>query len=173
MPSNKEMFTIIVHTMCNEANHIGRIKKVIRNYIAEGFNINSRYVKGRNLCHYAVKYNEPALISFLVHLGLKIDLCDDNYDAPIHKAVRDNRYQMVKELIKNNADINISAEFEETPLHIAVSENNYVIAKLLIDNGADISLVDEHNHTPLDYAIDEHNESMIELLKNEQKLKRR
>lgn len=165
MISNKQMFIEIIGEMKDGSNHIGHLKQTIKNYCKQGFYVNTKYIKGRNLGHYVVKYDLPKLVGFLKKQGLNLDLCDDNYDAPIHKAIREKNAMVLKELIKNNVDINIATEFDETPLHVAVSENNYEMVKILLDGGADLSLVDERNCTPLDYALDEQNEQIINLLK--------
>lgn len=166
MPSNKTMLISIIHELKENANHLAKIKTLIRLNLANGFDLNTKYIKGRTLGHYIVKYNITGLIGFVSKLGLNLDICDDNYDTPLHIAVKNKRLNLIKELIKAGVDINMAAEFEATPLHLAVSEGHLDIAKLLIKSGADVSLVDEHNLTALDYAIDEKNEQMINLLKN-------
>ena len=166
MPSNKKMFINIIHVLRDYPNHLSLIKKTIRNQIALGFNINSKYLKGRTLAHYVVKYNITGLILYLVKYGINLDICDDNYDTPLLFAVKNNRIAIVKELINANVDINLAGEFEATPLHVAVTEGYEEIVLLLLKAGADVSLVDERNHSPLDYAIDEKNDLIIELLKN-------
>jgi ankyrin repeat protein len=130
------------------------------------FDINSKYLRGKTLAHYVVKYNVTGLILYLSKNGLNLDICDDNYDTPLHAAVKANHIVIVKELINAGVDINLAAEFEATPLHLAVSEGHEDIVKLLLKNGADVSLVDERNLSPLDYAIDEKNNQIINLLKN-------
>lgn len=166
MPSNKQMFISIIHVFRDYPNHLALIKKTIRNQIANGFNINTKYLKGKTLGHYVVKYNVTGLFIYLLKCGLNLDICDDNYDTPLHLAVKNNRIILVKELINCKVDINISCEFEATPLHLAVSEGYSDIVKLLLKAGADVSLVDERNQSPLDYALDEKNVHIVNLLKN-------
>ena len=166
MPSNKQMFISIIHIFRDYPNHLALIKKTIRNQIANGFNINTKYLKGKTLGHYVVKYNVTGLFIYLLKCGLNLDICDDNYDTPLHLAVKNNRIILVKELINCKVDINISCEFEATPLHLAVSEGYSDIVKLLLKAGADVSLVDERNQSPLDYALDEKNDHIVNLLKN-------
>lgn len=166
MPSNKTMFIAIIHELKDNANHLAKIKTLIRLSLAEGFDINTKYIKGRTLGHYIVKYNISGLMVFVAKLGLNLDICDDNYDTPLHIAVKNNRLYIIKELIKAGVDLNMPAEFEATPLHLAVSEGHLDVAKLLIKSGVDVSLVDERNLTALDYAIDEKNDQMINLLKH-------
>lgn len=166
MPSNKQMFISIIHIFRDYPNHLALIKKTIRNQIANGFNINTKYLKGKTLGHYVVKYNVTGLFIYLLKCGLNLDICDDNYDTPLHLAVKNNRISLVKELINCKVDINMACEFEATPLHLAVSEGHSDIVKLLLKAGADVSLVDERNQSPLDYALDEKNDHIVNLLKN-------
>lgn len=166
MASNKQILINIIHELRDNPRNIAHIKKVIRNYVNEGFDINTKYLKGKTIAHYVVKYNVAGLFIFLSKLGLNLNICDDNYDAPIHTAVKNNRLWLVKELINASVDINIPGEYEATPLHLAVTEGYIDIVKLLIKSKADISLVDERNLTVLDYAIDEKNQQIIDLLKN-------
>ena len=150
MSGNKKNFINIVHVFRDYPNRLSLIKKTIRQELNNGFDINSKYLKGKTLGHYVVKYNITGLFIYLAKCGLNLNICDDNYDTPLHLAV----------------DINLAGEFEATPLHVAVSEGHYDIVKLLLKSGADISLVDERNQSALDYAIDENNEKIINLLKN-------
>ena len=166
MPSNKQMFISIIHIFRDYPNHLALIKKTIRNQIANGFNINTKYLKGKTLGHYVVKYNVTGLFIYLLKCGLNLDICDENYDTPLHLAVKNNRIILVKELINCKVDINMACEFEATPLHLAVSEGHSDIVKLLLKAGADVSLVDERNQSPLDYALDEKNDHIVNLLKN-------
>ena len=166
MPSNKQMFISIIHVFRDYPNHLALIKKTIRNQIANGFNINTKYLKGKTLGHYVIKYNVTGLLLYLAKIGLNLDICDDNYDTPLHLAVKNNRIILVKELINCKVDINMACEFEATPLHLAVSEGHSDIVKLLLKAGADVSLVDERNQSPLDYALDEKNDHIVNLLKN-------
>ena len=166
MQSNKKMFISIIHTFRDYPNHLALIKKTIRNQLANGFDINTKYLKGKTLAHYVVKYNVTGLYLYLFKCGLNLDICDDNYDTPLIYAVKNNRIILVKELIKCSVDLNLAGEFEATPLHLAVSEGYAEIVKILLKSGADVSLVDERNLSALDYAIDEKNEQIINLLKN-------
>ena len=166
MPSNKQMFISIIHVFRDYPNHLALIKKTIRNQIANGFNINTKYLKGKTLAHYVVKYNITGLFLYLVKCGLNLDICDDNYDTPLLLAVKNNRIALVKELINCEVDLNLAGEFEATALHLAVSEGHSDIVKLLLKAGADVSLVDERNQSPLDYALDEKNDHIVNLLKN-------
>ncbi len=161
----KEVLKELIHLLSDNNNHLAYLKRTIRSYVKEGFNINTKYLKGNTIAHYIVKYNINGLFLFLKRMGLNLDICNDQYDAPIHLAVRNNRFQLIKELVQAGCDINISCELEQSALHLAVVYANYDIAQLLLDLGIDRSLVDERNSSALDYALDEKDEKMINLLK--------
>ena len=99
MPGNKKMFITIIHAFRDYPSRLALIKKTIRNQLALGFNINTKYLKGKTLAHYVVKYNVTGLFLYLVKCGLNLDICDDNYDTPLLAAVKNNRISLVKELI--------------------------------------------------------------------------
>ncbi len=162
---NKNIIKEIVHMFNDKSIHTAYLKRTIKSYIKDGFDINTKYLKGNTLAHYAVKYNVTGIFSFLYNLGLNLNICNDNFDAPIHQAVKEDKYMMVKELVLAGADINQGSEFEETALHLAVSEGNLKIIELLLELGIDKSLVDERNLSALDYALDEKNDQVIQLLK--------
>lgn len=163
--NNKTYIQNIIHMLKDQNNHLAHIKQYIKNCINNGFDINTKYLKGNTLAHYVIKYNVTGLFLFLKKNGLNLDICNDNYDAPIHFAVRNKKYKLVKELIQAGADINMLAELDQSALHIAVSEMDKTMVKLLLSLGIDKSLVDERNASALDYALDEHNNEIIELLK--------
>lgn len=126
---------------------------------------NTRIYKGRTLLHYAILGNNTSIIKALCSSGVNINLCDDNYNTPLHFAINQNSYVMVKELVQiEGIDLNALGEFDQTPLHRAVIMGNLKIIQLLIESGADVLMVDEKNSSPLDYAKDEENKSIIEYL---------
>lgn len=168
MKGTRRTFQAIVKLLDNDSVHLAKIKRTIKQAVNDGFDINSKYMVGKTLAHYVVKHNVPGVIPFLTKLGLRLDLCDDRYDTPLHLAVKLNRYIIAKELVNCGADVNIGGELEQTPLHLAVIESNLQMIKLLIKKGADLTLVDEENYTPIDYANDEGNDVIIAYLKKEE-----
>lgn len=131
-------------------------------------NPNTRIYKGRTLLHYAILGDNIEIVNSLCNFGVNINLCDDNYNTPLHFAIIQNSYKMIETLLKiKNIDYNALGEFDQTPLHKAVVIGNLKIIKLLIEMGADPFMVDEKNESPLDYAKDENNEVIIKYL-NEQ-----
>ena len=56
MSGNKKNFINIVHVFRDYPNRLSLIKKTIRQELNNGFDINSKYLKGKTLGHYVVKY---------------------------------------------------------------------------------------------------------------------
>lgn len=126
---------------------------------------NTRIYKGRTLLHYAIIANNTDIVLSLHKHGVNINLCDDNYNTPLHFAINQNSYKMVETLIQiEGIDLNSLGEFDQTPLHKAVIMGNLKIVKLLIQKGADPYMVDEKNESPLDYAKDEDNQIIVNYL---------
>lgn len=157
-----------------ENQNLAKLKTSIKNVVKLQIDLNHRIYKGRTLMHYAVIGNNSGVIPLLAKSGVNANICDDNYNTPLHFAVEHNAYYAIIELLKiDNIDINALGEFDQTPLHRAVIGGNLDIIKLLIEKGADPFMVDEKNESPLDYAKDEKNLDIVNYLtkieKNERK----
>jgi len=163
MKSKKEYLTEIVEAIKSKQSN-AKVKKLVVEMKHLGLDINSKRYRGRTLLHYAVKYHNVKIVSFLVKSGVNLEICDDDYQTPLHYAISLNDSQMVKELINEGADVNATSSLELTPLHIAITTSNLEIVKILVAHGADKDLVDEKNLRPIDYAIDEKNTQIIEYL---------
>ena len=124
--------------------NLAKLKTMIKQISKLPIDMNTRIYKGRTLLHYAVIGNNSGVINLLSKAGVNPNICDDNYNTPLHFA--------------------ILSEFEQTPLHKAVILGNLDIIKLLIKYGADPELVDEKNQSPLDYAQDEGDQEIIKYL---------
>lgn len=145
--------------------NLAKIKTMIKDLIKIPIEPNTRIYRGRTLMHYAVIGNNSGVISLLSKIGVSVNLCDDNFNTPLHFAVLHKAYYSVCELIKiDGIDLNAPGEFDQTPLHKAVIVGNLDIIKLLINAGADPLMVDEKNQSPLDYAKDEGDEKIINYL---------
>lgn len=148
-----------------ENQNLAKLKTSIKQSVKLKVDLNSRIYKGRTLMHYAVLGNNSGVISLLAKSGVNANVCDDNYNTPLHAAVEHNSYYAILELLKlDNIDINALGEFDQTPLHRAVVMGNLDVIKLLIEKGADPLMVDEKNESPLDYAKDEGDEKIINYL---------
>lgn len=144
---------------------LAKIKTMIKELVKLPVDVNTRIYKGRTLMHYAVIGNNSGVISLLSKIGVSVNLCDDNYNTPLHFAILNGAYYSVCELLKiSTIDMNAPGEFEQTPLHKAVIVGNLDLIKLLINSGADPLMVDEKNQSPLDYAKDEGDEKIINYL---------
>ncbi len=145
--------------------NLARLKTLIKKVSKQQIDFNAKIYRGRTLMHYAIIGKNSGVIPLLAKLGVNPNLCDDDFNTPLHFAIINNAYYSVYELLKlPNIDKNATSEFEQTPLHKAVITGNLDIIKLLIKSGVDTCLVDEKNQSPLDYAIDEGEQQIISYL---------
>lgn len=163
--SNKKLIMQLAKEVKSSSTNVEKITMLINNVNDSQFDINTKIYRGRTLLHYAILGGNYFLIIPLIKAGINPNICDDDYNTPLHLAIIRNEIRSIKELLKtSNLDINASSEFEQTPLHKAVIKGNIEIIKLLINKGADPTLVDEKNQTPLDYAQDEGDLQIINYL---------
>ncbi|MGM9898974.1 MAG: ankyrin repeat domain-containing protein [Bacilli bacterium] len=147
--------------------NLAHLKTLIKKTSKLPIDFNTKIYRGRTLLHYAVIGRNSGVIPLLVKIGVNPNLCDDDFNTPLHFAIINNAYYAVYELLKlPQIDKNATSEFEQTPLHKAVITGNLDIIKLLVKSGADFNLVDEKNLTPFDYAMDEGEQSIINYLKD-------
>ena len=75
---------------------ITKIKKLLTDMTTNNISINSKTYNGRTLLHYAVKYNQKRLVTLFIKMGMNPEICDDDYNTPLHLAVLKNKYQNIK-----------------------------------------------------------------------------
>ena len=80
--------------------NLAKIKTMIKDLIKIPIEPNTRIYRGRTLMHYAVTGNNSGVISLLSKIGVSVNLCDDNFNTPLHFAVLHKAYYSVCELIK-------------------------------------------------------------------------
>lgn len=118
----------------------------------------SQYVneKGIGLLHQAAADNaDPALIKFLLGMGLSVNSIDGFNQTPLIFWARSNKnLEILKALLNAGARINHKAEKGYTPLIWAIRSLNVTQANALalIKMGADVNLSDNEGKTPLMWA---------------------
>jgi len=163
--SNRRIINELAKEIKTPNQNLAKLKTSIKQISKLPIDLNMRIYKGRTLLHYAIIGGNSGIINLLVKAGVNPNLCDDDFNTPLHFAIIKNEYFGVHELLKiKEVDVDAPSEFEQTPLHKAVIRGNLDIVKLLIKYGADPSLVDEKNESPLDYAKDENEEEIIKYL---------
>lgn len=168
MSTKTQLLKEIVREIKNQTPHVTKFKKLLNELIKNNIDINSKIYHGRTILHYCVKYGLRSYVRCAIRMGVNPELCDDDYNTPIHLAVILNNFQTLTELIKCGCNVNVTGEFEQTPLHLAVVYERYDIIGLLVQSGADINMVDEKNLKPIDYALDEKNDKIISILTKEE-----
>uniref|UniRef100_A0A0K0EXH4 Centaurin beta 1A (projected from Caenorhabditis elegans ortholog cnt-1) n=1 Tax=Strongyloides venezuelensis TaxID=75913 RepID=A0A0K0EXH4_STRVS len=123
--------------------------------LANGFDINS-LIQGNTPLHIAVRYNNQAMIEFLILNGGKINAFNEDLDTPLNIAVTIGDPLLVYQLIKRNADKSIKNKRGLTPLECAMENEhaNVVVLFRLVDLKDECTNVDSNN-TMLDENIDD------------------
>lgn len=143
----------------------GNLEKLKEGLEKGEIDIDARY-EGKYLVHYAVEYNQPEILKFLIEKGVQIDFRENedySIEEPIELAFLENKIDLVNILAEAGADKNtllflaigranmdeinraleigsdINADYEGTPLIFAIQTGKYDIAKFLIERGADVN----------------------------------
>ena len=150
--NKRKIINELAQEIKKENQNLAKLKTSIKQAVKLQIDLNHSIYKGRTLMHYAVLGNNSGVIPLLAKSGVNANICDDNYNTPLHFAVERNAYYAIVELLKID---------------------NIDIIKLLVDKGADLFMVDEKNESPLDYAKDEKNSIIIDYLKEIQENERK
>ena len=123
--------------------------------------------------HRAVATGNTKVVELLLWWKHDANVRDAYKNTPLHTAVELNLPEMTKLLILNGANLDLQNEDGNTPLHLAANESNYPNALILVEYGAKLSIINSQARTPLDCAVRSHSQSIVELLKNSHKVKRK
>ena len=129
-----------------------------------------------SLLHYAVRCNEPHLITFLLNGGAYPDAGDRLEYRPLHYAVISGNLSVTSLLLNGQATPNLWDWYKNSPLYYAVKRDDLPMAKLLLDHGASIYLYDSEEldddifeRNLLALAVANCSEKMLTLLINGRK----
>lgn len=112
--------------------------EIIKNKIDDLQILNQKDRDGRNLLMFAVIYQRPMIVEYLLKKGLNVNEQDKNGFSALHFAVQSNRVDTIKSLLNYGADVNLKNEFGNIPLMLSNNVTPKEIFKLLIANGTDI-----------------------------------
>ena len=85
----------IVRDLKENVDSIAKLKVKLKNIVENGGDLNIKLYSGRTLMHYAVRYNRKGLIKLYYRLGVNAEICDENYNTPLHYAILEDNYQAV------------------------------------------------------------------------------
>jgi len=101
---------------------------------------------------YALYYNDPYILNFVIQCGAKIPGKDYFDWTPLHMAARNNSVDCALLLLSNNADVNAKDEDNYTPLHHASQKGCSECTALLLSHSAKVNAKDRWGCTPLHYT---------------------
>lgn len=130
--------------------------KVFYRFFTHGLNIhNDTTIDGMPLIYYAILFNKPLLLEFLLVVGLKIDRV--RFSKKIKIPIIQNcgtRKEVYQVLLKHGLHNAVIDMISGTPLHWAVLYRDIESVKLLLENGADLHVKNIEKRTPLHWAVD-------------------
>lgn len=122
----------------------------IKDLVAEGADINTKYDFGYTLLHYAASNGALHILKYLLENGADIEAVTttDGW-TPLHIAVSKKAVDPVAYLLRFNANIEARTKKQETPLHLAIINGNCCVLDYLIEKGANIEALNILGKTPL------------------------
>ena len=136
-------YSIISDMWCCEANMPNNNDiipdEIIKNKIDNLQRLNEKDDRdGRTLLMFAVIYQRPLIVEYLLEKGFNVNEQDKNGFTALHFAVQSNRIDTIKILLNYGADVNLKNKFGNVPLMLSNNITSIEIFKLLISNGTDI-----------------------------------
>lgn len=113
----------------------------------------------------AMNGHGPAVISYLLTHGAKMDTFDDHYQlSPLAHAVSCNSYNtkhVIKLLLEAGCPVDIKSDKGEAAIHVATRLENLELIQILVEHGADIDLKDDEGLSPLHIATSKGNAELF------------
>lgn len=128
--------------------------KAVKQFLAEGANVNLKADKGWTPLHEAAKEGNLEIVRLLIDKGAEINMTNERGWTPLHRAANYGHLNVVELLFKKGADLNVKDNDGFSPLAYALRNKNLGIASFLIENGINTNgSVDEKNRPALVYTL--------------------
>ncbi len=140
------------------------------NEIAVYFDINMRDLHNNYYINYAILYNSPNIVKYLIDKGSKLDVYDTDQKSILYVPIKYNYKELIDILIDNNdksMGINVydvRDKQQNVPLHYAVLYNNTYALDKLLSVGANTNLCDMNGYNVLHMAIFKQSEEMVSII---------
>ena len=131
--------------------------------------LNSNGTGRKSPLHFAVLYNCPKIVQFLVKSGANLDKKDKYWRTPLLLACKYGYSHIAEYLIKCGAKINKCDNSNNSPLHYACAFGNMDCVKVLLDNGADINCLNMWKNLPIEIALLKNHTGIVNYLLNNNK----
>ena len=149
--------------------------KKVRRLVKQGGNVNCVDESRHTALHYAIRYGNSDICSFLLSRRANVSHSDMYGNTPLHDAAYHHYVDICQLLVDHKADVTSVNNEGQTPLHRAVTSqmvsrclqhlrvvnvkkpriDYYQTVQLLVDCGADVNALNEDGQTPLHTAAGE------------------
>ena len=120
---------------------------------------------GTTALHWAVRFDEVALVERLIKAGAKPDVANRYGVTPIALACESGSAAVAEQLIKAGVSPNATGPLGETALHTCAHAGNVDVAKALLARGAKVDAGDNwRGQTPLMWAAAQGHPAMVRVL---------
>jgi uncharacterized protein len=120
---------------------------------------------GTTALHWAVRYDEVALVERLIKAGAKVNAANRYGVTPIALACESGSAAVVEHLLKAGVSPNATGPLGETALHTCAHTGNVEAAKALLARGAAVNAGDNwRGQTPLMWAAAQGHPAMVRVL---------
>ena len=157
-----------IHFACmKDTENNLKILKLLLDKKPEMININGSGKK--TPLHFAVLYNCPKIVEFLVRKGAKINQGDKFARSPLLLSCKYGYSKITKYLIECGANIKKCDNSQNSPLHYACAFGNLECVKILLDYGADINCLNMWKNLPIEIALLKNHYGIVKYLINNDK----
>lgn len=133
--------------------------------IAGAQNVNISQTDGTTLLHWAVYYDDAALVDALLARGADVTSRNDYGATPLSQAAIIGNPRVLSLLLAAGADTDEKGADDQTPLMIIARTDNVAAADVLLQAGADVNAVEQwRGQTALMWAAAQKQPAMVELL---------
>jgi ankyrin repeat protein len=137
----------------------------VREQLSSLLNANLSQPDGTSLLHWAVYYDDTALVEALLTRGAEVATRNDYGATPMSQAAILGNPEILSMLLDAGADPNEKGADDQTPLMIVARTSNTTAAELLIEAGGDVNAVEKwRGQTALMWAAAQKQPAMVKLL---------
>lgn len=114
---------------------------------------------GNYFITYAVKFNNPFILKFLLSKDCRIDILDSNERCILYESIENDYYEITNILLEHNSKtigiqlVDIRDNNDNIPLHYAIKKNNLNTIKLLIKYNSNVNFKDKYGYNSLHIAV--------------------
>jgi ankyrin repeat protein len=145
---------------------MNRNRELIAALIAKKTDINAPQPDGSTALHWAVYYDDAALVDMLLQAGANVKLTNRDGATPLYLACVNGDAVVIDKLLKAGADANGTLLLHgETPLMVASRSGHMDAVKLLLDRAANVNAKENlRETTALMWAAEQNHPDVVKLL---------